>query len=162
VLAWIAEGLRSDEINARAAEFKPPFAVTRQNVDQYRKTRKYNLEAIRKVSENNALTAGFALKEYRVLHLSQLAEIMAKDLLGSFLWTEQVKGVGAGAAAEIVDYEEFNAAEVNAFRGLLEDIAAETGGRIKRTELTGRDGKDLPNAIINLYIPENRRNDSDA
>ena len=143
LLSWIAEGLESGEINARAAQFKPPFTVTRQNVDRYRKTRAIDLETISKVTETNALTVGYAVKEYRVLKLSQLAELLERDLFGGFLWTEQVKGVGAGAAAEVVDYDEFNKAEVDAYRGVLEDLAAETGGRIKKIEATGKDGKDL-------------------
>lgn len=133
-MAWIAEGLKSDEINARAAAFNPPFTVTRPNIAKYRKTRQHDLEAIAKVSETNALTAGYALKEHRVMMLSRLAEMLAKDLFGGFLWTEEVKGVGAGPMAEIVDYDEFNGAEISAFRGVLEDIAAETGGRAKKIE----------------------------
>jgi hypothetical protein len=140
VLAWIAEGLQTDEINTKAAEFKPPFVVTRQNVDQYRKSRKVDLQAIQKVDETNALTTGYALKEYRVMRLSQLAEVMSQDIFGGFLWTEQVKGVGSGDVAEIVEYEEFNKAEVDAYRGVLDDIAAETGGRVKRIEGGGEGG----------------------
>lgn len=154
VLAWIAEGLQTDEINERAAEFHPSFSVTRQNVDQYRKSRKIDLEAISKVDETNALTAGYALKEHRVLKLSQLAELMERDIFGGFLWTEEVKGVGAGAAAEVVEYEEFNRAEVEAWRGVLDDIAAETGGRVRKTELTGKDGKDLMQPADNAQVLE--------
>jgi hypothetical protein len=147
VLEWIAEGLQTDEINQRAADFNPPFSVTRSNVSKYRSTRKTDLDTIKKVSEKNALSAGFALKEYRVLRLSQLAEMMAKDIFGGFLWTEEVKGVGAGAAAEIVDYDEFNRAEVEAFRGVLDDIAAEMGARTKKIEGSGEDGAILVKMI---------------
>lgn len=132
VLSWIAEGLKSDEINQRAANFSPPFQVTRQNVDKYRKSRKHDLQAIQKVSETNALSSGYALKANRVMQLSRLAEMMANDLFGGFLWTEEVKGVGSGTVAEVVDYEEFNRAEVEAFRGVLDDIASEMGERIKK------------------------------
>lgn len=143
LLSWIAEGLDSGEINERAEMFKPPFSVTRQNIDHYRKTRAIDLETISKIDETNALSTGYALKEHRVLKLSQLAELLERDLFGGFLWTEQVKGVGAGTAAEVVDYDEFNKAEVDAYRGVLEDLAAETGGRIRKIEATGKDGKDL-------------------
>jgi hypothetical protein len=147
VLEWIAEGLQTDEINKRAADFNPPFSVTRSNVSKYRATRKLDLDAIKKVSEKNALSAGFALKEYRVLILSRLAEMMAKDIFGGFLWTEEVKGVGSGPAAEVVDYEEFNRAEVEAFRGVLDDIAAEMGARTKKIEGMGEDGAILVKMI---------------
>ena len=73
VLEWIAVGLRTDEINNRAASFDPPFSVTRQQVDHYRKTRKQDINAILSVSENNALTTGLSLKEERVKKLQELA-----------------------------------------------------------------------------------------
>lgn len=155
LLSWIAEGLESGEINIRAAEFDPPFSVTRQNVDKYRKSRKLDLAAIMQINETNALTTGYALKEHRILKLSQLAELMERDIFGGFLWTEQVKGVGAGAAAEVVEYEEFNRAEVDAWRGVLEDLAAETGGRVKKLEGTGKGG-----ALILRVVYEEKKQDA--
>jgi hypothetical protein len=47
--------------------------------------------------------------------LQQLAALMEKDLFGGFLW--------------VVDYEEFNTAEVQQYRGVLDDIAKEVGDR---------------------------------
>lgn len=140
VLKWIAEGLKTDEIRDRSSDFDPPFEVSRQQVDYYRKTRLIDLEVLHKVSEKDALVSGYALKEHRVYKLSLLAALMEKDLFGGFLWTEDVKGVGNGPIAEIVDYEVFNSAEVAAYRGVLDDIAKETGGRVQKQEVTGEDG----------------------
>jgi hypothetical protein len=134
VLKWIAEGLQTDEINGLANSFDPPFSVLRSQVDYYRKTRWIDLEAISKISEKTALVEGYALKEHRVYKLSLLAALMEKDLFGGFLWTDQVKGVGSGEIAEIVDYEEFNGAEVVQYRGVLDDIAKETGGRVQKVD----------------------------
>jgi hypothetical protein len=136
VLKLIAEGLQTDEINKQAEQFKPPFSVSRQQVDYYRDTRKQDINAIRAISEKSALVEGYALKEHRVYKLSLLAALMEKDLLNGFLWTDQVKGVGSGEIAEIVDYEEFNASEVTQYRGVLDDIAKETGGRVQKTDVT--------------------------
>lgn len=136
VLKWVAAGLQTDEINNKAAAFDDPFDVSRQQVDYYRKTRETDIRAIRSISENQALVEGFALKEHRVYKLSILAALLEKDLFGGFIWTDQVKGVGSGDIAEIVDYEEFNAAEIVQYRGLLEDIAKEMGGRIQRQDVT--------------------------
>jgi len=136
VLKWIAEGLQSDEINARAAQFDPAFTVSRQQVDYFRKTRKLDLEAIRAISEKTALVEGYAVKEHRVYKLSLLAAMMEKDLFGGFLWTDQVKGVGSGDIAEIVEYEEFNKAEVDSYRGTLDDIAKEIRGRVQKQDIT--------------------------
>jgi hypothetical protein len=156
-LTWIAEGAQTDEINARAAEFDPPFRVDRQQVDYYRKTRRVDLDAIRQVSEKNALIEGYALKEHRVYKLSLLAALMERDLFGGFLWTEQVKGVGSGDIAEIVDYEEFNAGEVVQYRGVLDDIAKETGGRVQKTDVNN-DGK----VEILVKYATGDRNDTEA
>lgn len=148
LLSWIAEGLQSDEINKRAAVFDPPFSVIRQAVDHYRKTRRLNIKDIQAISEKNALTKGYALKEHRVYKLSLLASLLEKDLFGGFLWTEDRKGVGSGDIAEIVDFEEFNKAEVDAYRGVLDDIAAEVGDRRKSVEVTGKNGGPVEYKII--------------
>lgn len=74
-------------------------------------------------------------------------------MFGGFLWLDQVKGVGSGEIATIVEYEEFNKGEVDAYRGVLDDIAKELGHRVQRQEVTGADGEQL--AVI-AYIRENR------
>ena len=135
VLTWVAEGLQTDEINERASMFKPSFVVSRQQVDYYRKTRKQDIAVISAISEKNALIEGYALKETRVYKLSILAALLERDLLNGFIWLDQVKGVGSGPIAEIVDYEEFNTAEIAQFRGILDDIAKETGGREKNIDI---------------------------
>lgn len=143
LIAWVAEGLESGEINSLAADFDPPFNVKRNHIAYYRQTRR---DAIREKivnGENGALNSGLALRSVRVAKLKQLAEMLEQDLFGDdLLWTEQVKGVGAGAAATVVDYEEFNRPEVDAYRGLLDDIAKETGGRVQRQDIT-TDGKPI-------------------
>jgi hypothetical protein len=150
VVAWIAEGLETTEINERAGNFNPPFSVLREQVYKYRKSRAIDLAAIQKAGEFDALTQGLALKEVRVQKLQQLAALLEADLFGGFLWTEQTKSVGSGLTQEIVDYEEFNASEVSQYRGVLDDIAKEMGGRIQKQELTGKDGSDLFKAYIGI------------
>jgi hypothetical protein len=66
---------------------------------------------------------------------------MEKDLLGGFLWLDDVKGVGSGEVATIVDFETFNSSEVSQYRGVLDDIAKETGGRVQRTDVTSKNEK---------------------
>lgn len=129
LLKWISEGLQSDEINDRAADFDDPFSVSRQQVDGYRDRRAVEIKAIRNAGELDALTAGLALRAERVRKLQQLAALMEKDLFGGFLWTDQVKALGSGEFMQIVDYEEFNTAEVQQYRGILDDIAKEVGDR---------------------------------
>lgn len=135
LLEWIAEGLQTDEINKRAARSKPPFSVSRAQVDWYRKTRAVNLEQIRQEDENNALQTGLALKEERVTALKKLGETLLEELTredDNRLWTQNAKGIGSGEDFERYDYEEFNKAEIDALRGIFDDIAAEVGHRTKR------------------------------
>ena len=141
VIRWIAEGLQSDEINERGADFIPPFSVSRQQAGYYRKTRAADIKALIAAGEQDALTEGLAKKAERVKKLKQLASLLERDLFGGSLWLDQVKGVGSGDAAMIVDYEEFNKAEVDAYRGILDDIAKETGGRVQKQEVSGPDGE---------------------
>lgn len=129
LLEWISEGLQTDEINTRAADFGTPFRVSRQQVDWYRSTREQSLVAMQAAAEHDALTTGLALKSNRVQKLQQLAVLMEQDLFGGFLWTDQVKMIGSGPFAKEVDYEEFNTAEVAQYRATLDDIAKEVGDR---------------------------------
>lgn len=159
-MEWIGEGLSSSEINKRCLAFDPPFEVTRSQVDYYRKTRSIELKIIAKVSEATSMTEGYANKEYRVYKLSTLASLMEKDLFGGALWTHQVKSIGSGPTAEVIEFEEFNKAEVDSYLKTLDDIAAEKGERIKTLSHTGKDGRDLPPQIVQVYIPSNNRDDN--
>ena len=130
LLQWIAEGLKTDEINQRAAQHKPRFRVTRQQVNKYRKSRSVRLEDLKSAGEQNALTTGLALRENRIALLQRLADLLETDIFtNQLLWTDQVKGIGGGDEFEKIQYKEFNTAEVAQLRGLLEDIAHEMGDR---------------------------------
>ena len=156
MLVWLAEGLRSDEINKLAAEFKPKFEVSRAQLVYYRKTRKVDIEALKRAGEGKALSTGLAIVGERVKVLKKIAARLQRDLFEEDLyWLLQVKGVGAGAAAEVVEYEEFNRGEIDALRGVLDDIAKETGGRVNIQEHKGS----LETTLVHIYIPDNERDD---
>lgn len=143
LLKWVAAGLETGEINGKAGEFDPPFRVSRAQVDYYRKTRKVDLKELLGSEQYDALTTGLALKEERVKRLTLLAALMEEDLFGGVLWTEDVKMIGSGPFQERVEFEEFNAAEVAQYRGVLDDIAKEVSGRVQHQEVTGKDGGEL-------------------
>lgn len=130
----MGEDVQSDEMNKRAAACKPPFFVTRQQVDWYRKHNGVRLNAIIAADQESALTTGYAVKETRVRKLNELAERIEQSVIDR-LWVPDVKGVGSGEAAQIVDFEYFNKAGVDAYRGVLDDIAAEVGGRVKNVDV---------------------------
>ena len=153
LLAWIAEGLETGEINKRAAKFKPAFSVTRQQVDYYRGTRDVSIDDLKENGEYDALKSGLAIKENRVKLLEELAQLLKVDIFqNNLLWLEQAKGLGSGENYERYDYREFNTQEVAQLRGILDDIAAEVGERVRKQELTGKDGKPLipPKPKLNL------------
>lgn len=112
------------------------------------------MDAILSIDEKSALTTGLAIRENRVAALQRLAQLMGKDLFGGFLWTEETKGVGSGPAAEIIDYDEFNGAEVAQFRGVLEDIAKEMGGRATVAKLQNDDGSPLKVLVEYVETPK--------
>lgn len=151
LLQWLADGLESDEIAILAADFSPPFAVSRATLTHYRKTRAVNIRAILQEDENNALSTGLARKEERVKRLKALALRLERDLFGNsdedYVWTDQIKSIGSGDRQEIIEYEEFNKAEIDAYRGLLDDLAKEVGERTAKHDITSGG---LPITISNI------------
>jgi len=85
---------------------------------------------------------------------------MEEDIFEGSLWTDQVKMIGSGDCQERVEFESFNSAEVDQYRGVLDDIAKELGGRVQKTDLTTL-GEKLSAAIVNVYIPDNARDHRD-
>lgn len=138
LLELVAEGLQTNEINERAEVFDPPFVVTRQLVDDYRKRYAPQLAEIVEREKLDALTTGLATRAERVKKLQQLAAAMEHDLFDNgLLWTSVPKTIGSGKTAKMIEIEEFNAAEVSAYRGVLEDIAREVGDRKANVNISG-------------------------
>jgi hypothetical protein len=152
LLVWICDGLQTDEINERAAEFAPPFAVSRQQVDHYRSTREVKVKEIIARGEDDALTSGLALRGERVRALKELAVKLKEDLLvdgpDNRLWLRDVKSVGSGYAQTIVHFETFNASQVQQYRATLDDIAAEVGERGSQQKITAEKARALVTALV--------------
>jgi len=99
-----------------------------------RKTLEYNL----------AMKNGLALDFERVNSLKKLAlflegQIYEQGAEGKYhnVWLPDVKSVGYGENSEIVNIERFNAGILQQYRGTLDDLAKETGGRIVKSEFSG-------------------------
>jgi len=91
--------------------------------------------------------SGLALEHERVEKLERLATFLEEQIYeqgedGVFhnVWLPDVKQIGAGEFAERVDIERFNSALIDQYRGTLDDLAKETGGRRNKTEVSGPDG----------------------
>ena len=125
-LRWLQEWSRRYDWVNRAAEWDA-------QADE-RKTLEYNL----------AMKNGLALDYERVNSLKGLAlflesQVYEQGETGKYhnVWLPDVKSVGYGENSEIVDIERFNAGLIQQFRGTLDDLAKETGGRVVKSEFTG-------------------------
>ena len=107
--------------------------------------------------KNEIMQSGLAFIHERVQKLKELAsfletQMFEQGLEGEYhnIWLPDVKQIGGGEYAERVDIERFNSAIIEQYRGTLDDIAKETGGRIHKQELTGSDGDPLKVQIIEV------------
>lgn len=57
-----------------------------------------------------------------------------------YVWLKDVKQIGQGEKAQRVDIVRFNSALLEQFRGVLDDLAKETGGRVSKHEVGGPNG----------------------
>ncbi len=123
------------------------------------------LEAQRK----EVMESGLALDFERVLKLKELAaflesEIKSEDDEGrrSRVWMPDVKQIGGGQYAERVDIERFNSALFDQYRGTLDDIARETGGRRSQMEHTGKNGGPIESVNVGMTVQEWEKRRADA
>ena len=91
------------------------------------------LEAQRNEKKRKEFEAGLALDYERVHKLKGLANLLEQDL-SVRLWLDDVKSIGSGEFAERIDLIRFNGALVEQYRGVLDDLAKEVGGRKVKTE----------------------------
>src|SRR3990172_4340261 len=93
IIRWLGQGLRSDDINALAAKENPPFSVTPDDVSYYRHTRKIDIQALIRESEQRALLEGLALRQNRLQALARLAKKLEEELyVRGSLWLLRVRG----------------------------------------------------------------------
>jgi len=101
------------------------------------------LEAQKNAQAEAIMQEGLALAHNRVDKLKDLAGLLwsemherGEDDTLHNLWVPDVKNIGGVA----VDIEHFNAGIIREYRDSLDDIAKETGGRVKIQEVTGKGG----------------------
>lgn len=109
------------------------------------------LERLRTEAAQRAMQEGLALDWERVGKLKRLAEFLEDQIyevgangVHHNVWLPDVKQVGM----DRVEIERFNGAILDQYRGVLDDLAKETGGRKKIAEMTGKDGKELIVKVI--------------
>lgn len=124
-------------------------------------------EARKNEERNQVFNQSLALDFGRVKELIELAELLKEQIYeqdedGNFhnVWNPDVKSIGSGEFAERVDIERFNPALIEQYRATLKDIADEVGGRVKKQELTGKDGGALTIKVVyDDTLPNGDKND---
>lgn len=102
----------------------------------------YDAETERQKTEyaRQIMQSGLALAHERVQRLKEIAELLETEILTRHdgqlvnIWLPDVKTVGSGETAERVDLVRFNHQLLEQWRGLLDDLAKEVGGRRIKTE----------------------------
>lgn len=112
-------------------------------------------EARQNEERERVFKQGLALDFERVKKLNRLADMLEAQIyeIAEYgehageqhrLWLPDAKWIGAGDTGERVDIVRFNSGLLSEFRNTLNDIAAEVGGRIKKSELSGPNGGAIP------------------
>jgi hypothetical protein len=105
----------------------------------------YDAELERQKNERckEVMESGLALDFERTDELKGLAHFLIDQIYeqgedGDYhnVWLPDVKQIGSGKDAERVDIERFNAAIIDQARGVLDDLAKETGGRHKKADVS--------------------------
>lgn len=102
-----------------------------------------------------AMETGLSLDFERVRELKELAGFLLEQVYeqgpeGNYhnIWVPDVKSVGSGNHMQVVDIERFNSSIISQLRGVLDDLAQETGGRVKKQEITGAEGGALTFRVV--------------
>lgn len=99
------------------------------------------------------MRTGLALAYMRVEELNWLFTLLKEQITEKRkLWVHDVKQIGQGENAERVDIERYNTSLITDLRGVLDDLAKETGGRIKKTEHSGPEGNAIPLEIFDKTL----------
>ena len=103
--------------------------------------------------EKEALT-GLATTKNRIHELKKLANDISRMICAEdhdfdishpghrpFLWLKEVKVIGSGPLAYPANVYRYNSAIIGDYRGLLDDLARETGGRKHLVDVTSADNR---------------------
>lgn len=114
------------------------------------------LERLKNERHREIMQSGLALDHERVEKLKDLALFLLEEIektervqvvdgegnaeivdAGRYrVWLPDVKQIGSGETAERVDIERYNSAIFGDLRGVLDDLAKETGGRVAKQDIT--------------------------
>lgn len=130
----LAEGRSISEIQDACAKYPEPFYPSERVIQNWRTKTKNKVNDMKRNQEGAVWSEGLAKSEERIKVLKTIAERMLTDLIAEDpanekVWLNRMKGIGTGPNFIPYTYKEFNAGQIKELRGLLNDIALETGGR---------------------------------
>jgi hypothetical protein len=112
-----------------------------------RETERAEAEAAEEIRKE--MTTGLAAPHERTRLLKHIVSTLSQEFdEPEKLWLPDVKQIGSGEDAERVDIVRFNGSLVEQLRGGLDDLAKETGGRIRKAELSGPNGGEIPIKVL--------------
>lgn len=88
------------------------------------------------IRAKEAKETGLALEHERIIALKDLGDRLTKILDRGLFRTKEIK-VGSGKDAKIIPIDFYNKDVIDNLRGILEDLAKETGGRVKKLDYSG-------------------------
>lgn len=107
------------------------------------------IERLKNVRHEEIMLSGLALDHERVQELKSLASFLIDEIEQANedgkrpkVWLADVKQIGSGELAERIDIERYNSAIFSDLRGVLDDLAKETGGRVTKVAPVTPDGKE--------------------
>ena len=103
-----------------------------------------------------AMQSKYARPEERIEALNEIATMLVEHLLKSKLLTEVVKQVGAGKATKMVTEAKVDTPAISALRGVFEDLAKESGGRVKISKRQHEFPDGIPAGQVVFILPEPR------
>ena len=125
----VAEDMLTDE------QIAAEVGVTKRSIEFWKKRPEFAARVTqhREEFKNRALTEGFADKRARIAALNAFAQDLSRDMAqpgddlkprGTYRLEKKISANG-----EVIEYEVFDKAKADTFRGYLDDIAAEMGER---------------------------------
>lgn len=95
------------------------------------------------------MEVGLAQVHERVGKLVEIFDRLYADFAdNNKVWLRELKGIGSYENFQVVEVVRFNAGLVGELRATLDDIAAEVGGRPRKTELTGKGGGPIRSSTV--------------
>lgn len=120
-------------------------------------------QAVYETRRQRILETGLAQTHERLDKLYAIFDRLYEDFQAEEnVWMHEDKGIGSGENFTVIDTVRFNAALVTEIRNTLADIAAEVGGRPRKTELTGKGGGPIRSTTIERDLKKLSSEDLEA